>query len=98
MLDSFMMGVDTELQKENAYKLFHIEKNHGWVLADRFISLVTVCFRQHKDVVYYANKLCITPDYLNKLIRKHIGMTPKELIDTYLINEIKICLLILHCQ
>lgn len=89
MLDSFMMGVDTELQKENAYKLFHIKKNHGWVLADRFISLVAVCFRQHKDVVYYANKLCITPDYLNKLIRKHIEMTPKELIDTYLINEIK---------
>lgn len=89
MLDNFMMAVDTELQKENAYELLHIKKNHGWVLTDRFISLVAVCFRQHKDVVYYANKLCITSDYLNKLIRKHLEMTPKKLIDLYLINEIK---------
>lgn len=46
---------------------------------------------QEHQVDYYANRLCITPRYLNASVTLYSnGRTPKQLIDEQLIAEIKV--------
>jgi AraC-like DNA-binding protein len=52
--------------------------------------LIKKHIKESKEVGFYANKLCITPKHLNRLVKKTIGnKTAKEWIDYILIVEIK---------
>ena len=42
-----------------------------------------------REVAYYADRLCITKDYLYKICNKVEHRTPKEIIDNIVANEIK---------
>lgn len=63
------------------------------IAAFRYISAfqkqVNEDFETHSDVKYYANILCITPNYLNKIITQHLGMPTKQYILNRSINEAK---------
>ena len=60
------------------------------VLAHRFIRLVKESVVAHHDVLYFSSALNITPRYLSKIVRKYFnGCSPKEVIDSHLIAEIK---------
>ena len=57
---------------------------------NNFLLLVKKHMKERKDVNFYANKLCITPNHLNRVIKKNMGnRTAKEWIDNLLITEIK---------
>ncbi|MDD2621983.1 MAG: helix-turn-helix domain-containing protein [Bacteroidales bacterium] len=57
---------------------------------NNFLLLVKKHMKERKDVNFYANKLCITPNHLNRVIKKNMGnRTAKEWIDYLLITEIK---------
>jgi AraC-like DNA-binding protein len=59
-------------------------------LFHRFVSLLYNHCMQHRDVDFYAGKLCITPRYLYDVtIECSPGLTPKQLIDKQLLLEIK---------
>lgn len=53
--------------------------------ADAFVKLAEQEFALQHDVKYYADKLCITPNYLNKIVRQYFGMTTKQ----YLTDKIR---------
>ena len=56
----------------------------------RFISLVYANCRQHRDVSFYADSLCISSRNLyNITVEYSSGLTPKQLIDKQFILEIK---------
>ncbi|MDR1182154.1 MAG: helix-turn-helix domain-containing protein [Bacteroidales bacterium] len=58
-----------------------------------FLSLLDRHIIEERSVTFYAEKLCITPRYLRKIIeRTATGKSPKELIDKRLILEIKVML------
>lgn len=60
------------------------------LIAHRFIRMVKTEAVSHHRADYYADKLNITQRYLNKIILQHTcKRTPKQLIDTQLIAEIK---------
>lgn len=59
---------------------------------DSFIKWVEKDFKTHHDTQYYAGKLCITPNYLNQIVRKHIGISPKGYIQNKIIQESKVLL------
>jgi AraC-like DNA-binding protein len=59
----------------------------------KFIELLNLDYRQSHAVQHYANKLCITPNYLNELVKKETGLTAKQIINDKLLSEIKIQLL-----
>lgn len=59
----------------------------------RFIELVNLDYRQFHAVQHYAGKLCITPNYLNELVKKETGLTAKQIINNKLLSEIKVQLL-----
>lgn len=56
---------------------------------DHFIKLVDRDFRTHHDTAYYANELCITPNYLNELVQKTMNTSPKSYIQNRIIQEAK---------
>lgn len=54
---------------------------------DKFTSLVASEYTAHHDVEYYADCLCITPNYLNKVVRQTLGTTAKLYIHKLLYEE-----------
>ena len=54
---------------------------------ERFMELVQEHYREERLIGYYADKLCITPKYLSKLIKEHTGRSAGEWIDNHVILE-----------
>lgn len=59
------------------------------LIFDQFIKLVTEYHTQYRNVGFYADKLCLTPKYLSKLIKNATGRSAPEWIDQYVILEAK---------
>ena len=59
----------------------------------KFMELVNLNYHQFHTVQYYADKLCVTPNYLNELVKKETGHTAKQVIKNKLLSEAKILLL-----
>lgn len=56
---------------------------------EEFIRLVAEYHTKHRNVGFYADKLCLTPKYLSKLIKTVTGHSAPEWIDQYVILEAK---------
>lgn len=54
-----------------------------------FIHAVEAEYMMRHEVEYYADKLCITPNYLNKIVRQSLGTTAKAYIHQKLFVEAK---------
>lgn len=59
------------------------------MIFEQFIRLVSQYHTQHRNVGFYADKLCLTPKYLSKLIKNASGRSAPEWIDSYVILEAK---------
>lgn len=57
--------------------------------ADAFVKLVEREFATQHEVEYYANALCITPNYLNKIVRRRLGTTTKQYLTGKIAAEAK---------
>ena len=51
---------------------------------DDFVQLVSDHFREQHGTEFYAARLCITPNYLNKIVRQTLGKSAK----TYILDQI----------
>ena len=51
---------------------------------DDFVQLVSDHFREEHGTEFYADRLCITPNYLNKIVRQSLGRSAK----TYILEQI----------
>ena len=69
------------------YSIAPQSDSHNYV--DRFLTFVHADFQINHEVQYYAEKLYLTPNYLNELVKKVTGMPAKQIIQTKLINESK---------
>lgn len=61
-------------------------------ICERFIALVAEHFKEHRDIGFYADKLCITNKYLSALLKQETGMTALEWIERYVVLYAKGCL------
>ena len=59
------------------------------LLSERFLALVTEYHNKERGVAFYADKLCITPKYLSKLIKQATGRSAPDWIDAYVVLEAK---------
>ena len=55
--------------------------------ADKFKSLVADYFKSEHKTEYYADRLFITPNYLNRIIRRTLGKSAKEYIMDVVFEE-----------
>ena len=56
------------------------------IYVDRFIELVNHSFKQDHSIRSYADQLCITPNYLNEIVKNATGINAKQ----YILNKILI--------
>jgi AraC-like DNA-binding protein len=56
---------------------------------ERFLALVTEYHNEQRGVAFYADKLCLTPKYLSKLVKMSSGRSAPDWIDSYVILEAK---------
>lgn len=54
-----------------------------------FVNLVGVSLYRHHDVEYYADRLCITANYLNKISHSALGMSARKYIHERVVSEAK---------
>lgn len=61
-------------------------------LFHRFVDLTHEHCMQHRDVAFYADKLCISSRYLSSIVRRIARSSVKEFIDRAVVLEIKMLL------
>lgn len=86
---NLFMAIDSELRQINAASIKQMPKNRAWTLLGKFYSLITRHCRENREVKFYADKMCITTDYLYKITNRTMQQTPKEVIDQQISLEIK---------
>ena len=59
------------------------------IVFEKFLALVSEYHTSRRTVSFYAEKLCLTPKYLAKLVRTATGRSASEWIDGYVILEAK---------
>lgn len=87
---NLFMAMDCEMERGGGIVLEN--KSHGRSLMIQFLKLVTQHCKQTRSVAFYADKLCITTTYLNKLSHQWWNLSPKDLINQQTLCEIKTCL------
>ncbi len=67
-------------------------KNRAWLIASIFLGLLNRYYASRHDVAFYARKLNISPNYLNIISKRILGVSAKEQINIQLVLEIKMLL------
>ena len=57
-----------------------------------FLELVESSSLSHRDLAFYADRLCVTPKYLSRMVREASGRSPKEWINIRIMLEAKVLL------
>lgn len=92
------------MQLRAFYELYHVMLQRIGLQPDKFRSRTDELFfrfrellsghcRESRSVVFYAEKLNITPRYLTNVVRARYGKSPKEAIDSYTVMQIRLDLL-----
>lgn len=56
-------------------------------LFEKFMREVSACYKMERSVIFYANKLCLTPKHLSGVVKEVSGKTAGEWIDHFVILE-----------
>ena len=56
-------------------------------LITRFMTTLRMNYKSSHQVTYYAEKLCVSSKYLTHVIKRSLGLTPKEIVDRKLAVE-----------
>ncbi len=56
-------------------------------IVERFLDLVRENYHKERMIGYYADRMCITPKYLSKIIKEHTGRSAGEWIESHVILE-----------
>ena len=59
------------------------------VVFDQFLNLVADHHTKERGMAFYADKMCLTPKYLSKLVKTASGKSAPEWIDSFVILEAK---------
>lgn len=62
---------------------------HKTLIFRQFIKSVSENYTQQRQVIFYADQLCMSPKYLSKLIKDVSGKSAPEWIDSYVLLEAK---------
>lgn len=89
---NLFVAIDNEMRRMGIEKISDFSRNRSWKLYNDFYTLLSRHHTKHHDVKFYADKLHITPDYLYKLFHRIESISPKEMIDRFVIVSIKILL------
>lgn len=88
-LKAFFIGFHEYLQRNQQYRPDDIKSHRVRELFNLFMMLLEKDYKLSRNVNYYANLMHITSKYLTSIVRQVTGHTPKNIIDQYVILQIK---------
>lgn len=65
------------------------DREAGSIHVTKFIELVKAEQKEQHSVQYYADRLCITPNYLNEIVSLAMGVSAKQYIQNKVMDEAK---------
>lgn len=65
------------------------KKSKHELLVERFLNEVQTHYMEQRNIEFYADKLCLTPKYLSKVVKETSGLSAGEWIDNYVTLEAK---------
>lgn len=65
------------------------EKSKQEILVDNFRKLLQDHYKEHRDIGFYSDKLCLTSKYMSTVIKETSGISAGEWIDNRVILEAK---------
>lgn len=74
------------------HKHYENSTNKNNLKLNQFISLVNIHCQEHRNIPFYAEKLCITPHYLSAIIKQQSGSSVMDWINKAVIQKAKILL------
>lgn len=91
-MENFMLVMAEQVELYRGLLGENPVKNRAWVIVNDFLGLLNRHYTRHHDVAFYADKLNITPNYLNIIVKKNIGVSAKEQINIQLGLVVKMLL------
>ncbi len=91
LLRCIMLNIYDKM-KRNGSSREHIFKSRKEEIYHQFMSMINEHAREHRDVAFYSDKLCISPRYLGEVTKGIANESPKQTIDYHIISEIKLML------
>lgn len=91
----------TQVLMYNAYNYFtqmekiarpNLEHKRNQEIYKRFIQAVQKNYMQERNIIYYADLLCISPKYLSQVIKNTTGRLAGDWISDYVVLEAKVLL------
>ena len=83
----FFMGMEAFITHQDP--LPRLAEGHSSDLAEAFLNLVEVEYRRHRDLSYYANRLCKSAKYLSRVIMEATGRSATDWIERCVIMDAK---------
>ena len=84
LVDSFRQTDDiAESQQPNT------DTTDSNLLFKRFYDLLALHYKEHREVQYYAQLLCLSPKYFGSLIKKEMGISATQCIAHYIVIHAK---------
>lgn len=81
------------MHKQVVYSVTDItHESRKVIVYNDFMSLVASHYNKRHDVLFYAEKLCISVRYLSKITNDVVGLSPKKIITDYVTQEAKVLL------
>lgn len=84
----FMMDMANEYTRQENESSGRAEKSRGNILFKQFMKLLLTYIREGHSVSWYASKLCVTPQYLNRVVKSSSQKTAYDHICTILTGAI----------
>ena len=82
---AFFYGIGAVFHKiDNKPKMTHHE-----MLVEKFLTFVQTHFKEQRGLEFYADKLCVTPKHLSKVIKATSGKPSNDWIDEHVALEAK---------
>lgn len=83
----WLAGIDN-IRKRDVVNT-NLRSDHKRLVFQQFMKLVHENYSRERQVIYYADRLCISPKYLSRLCREISGKSAPEWIDAYIMLEAK---------
>ncbi|MCM1356740.1 MAG: helix-turn-helix domain-containing protein [Staphylococcus sp.] len=90
--ENFMLVMSEQIENQLGLLGTNPPKNRAWVIVNEFLGLLNRYYTHRHDVAFYADRLNISPNYLNIIIKRNIGTTAKEQINIQLGLVVKMLL------
>ncbi len=88
-LQSFLLDVYDKGRHRLGETALQLQTGRKYDMFHRFMVLVRRFCTSHRQVEFYAGKLCISAKYLSDITRGEVGVSAKQVIDNFVVLEIK---------